>query len=139
MLALIAELPQRRQCTILLSTHLLRDVEQVCDQVVIMQQGRIRFSGTLDELRAGGGSSASYEVEVKADLDRLIGPLTDAGCQVSPSPPLRLRVTLPEGSDGTLVLRTARAAGVQVRHLAPATLSLEAAFLRELRDTEARA
>ncbi|MBK6515603.1 MAG: hypothetical protein IPG04_16215 [Polyangiaceae bacterium] len=47
----------------ILSTHLLPDVERLCDHVVVMQQGRIVFSGTIAELR--GTESLRYEVREK--------------------------------------------------------------------------
>ena len=48
MLELIVEMPDKRGCSIVLSTHLLPDVDRVCDQVVIMHQGRVRFSGDIE-------------------------------------------------------------------------------------------
>jgi ABC-2 type transport system ATP-binding protein len=48
MLALITELPSRRGCGIVVSTHLLPDVERVCDHAVIMAKGELRFAGTID-------------------------------------------------------------------------------------------
>jgi len=41
--------------TILLSTHILQEVEAVADRVILISQGRIRFDGTPDEFRASGG------------------------------------------------------------------------------------
>jgi ABC-2 type transport system ATP-binding protein len=38
--------------TVLLSTHLIEDVDAACDRVVVMHQGQIRFTGLTDELRA---------------------------------------------------------------------------------------
>ncbi len=131
MLNLIAELPKRRQCSIILSTHLLPDVERVCESVIIMQQGRIRFSGTIDALR-GSGRDRTFEVEVKADIGPLAERLAAAGCEVEPAPPIGATVTVPEGQDARLIFREARTAGAQVRHVAAQTVSLEDAFLREV-------
>src|SRR5919201_613389 len=55
MLALIADLPRRRGCAMIFSTHLLPDIERVCDRVVVLHQGAMLFSGTIDELRGGDG------------------------------------------------------------------------------------
>src|ERR1041384_5677486 len=71
MLQLIAELPARRNCAIVLSTHLLPDVERICDQAVIMHKGRVRFVGTVDELRGARGRDTELHVAVKADAARL--------------------------------------------------------------------
>ena len=42
MLELITELPEKRGCSIVLSTHLLPDVDRICDQVLILADGRVR-------------------------------------------------------------------------------------------------
>jgi ABC-2 type transport system ATP-binding protein len=130
MLDLIADLPRKRSCAILLSTHLLPDVERVCDQVAVMNQGELYFFGTVEALR-GAGTGERYEVRVKSGEDRLAGRLRDAGCQAEKLAE-GLAVTLPEGADTDLVFRAAREAGAQVRHLAPLRATLEAAFLRTI-------
>src|SRR6478609_3352421 len=54
MLALIASLPERTGCSVVLSSHLLPDVERVCARVILLHQGAVVFTGTVDELRSGG-------------------------------------------------------------------------------------
>ena len=99
-----------------------------------MQNGSMRFTGTIDALRGGktAGADRIFDVEVKSDMAPLAEQLSARGCTVDRSPPLGLTVTLPEGADARLIFREARAAGAQVRHLGLHTVSLEAAFLREL-------
>jgi len=53
---LIRDLPRRLGVTVFLSSHLLAEVEQVADHVVILAKGRMRFQGSPDELRARAGS-----------------------------------------------------------------------------------
>jgi ABC-2 type transport system ATP-binding protein len=64
---LIRELGKTK--TILLSTHILQEVEAVASEVVMIGEGRLVFSGTLDELRAGG----SVEQRFYALMDRKKG------------------------------------------------------------------
>jgi ABC-2 type transport system ATP-binding protein len=132
MLELILELPQKRGCSIIISTHLLPDVDRICDHVAIMHKGRMEFWGTIQDLRSGGqGADESlFDVEVKKDAEALAERLRAAGCQVTPSPPLRLSVKVPEGAGASLIFREARAAGTQVRGLELQRETLEAAFLR---------
>ena len=127
MLELIDELPARRGCTIILSTHLLPDVERLCDHVVMLHQGALSFSGTMAELR--GADAARFEVRVKDGRDRLQARLIELGCQVSEVED-RLQVTLRAGASTSIIFEAALAARVQVRHLAAARATLEAAFLR---------
>jgi ABC-2 type transport system ATP-binding protein len=134
MLELVLDLPQRRGCAIILSTHLLPDVDRICDQVVIMHRGHIRFSGSIEELRRGGPVAEArtpiYDVEIKAGEEAFAASLVQVGCAVERKPPRRLVVRLPDGADSTLIFHQARATGAQIRHLEPNQASLEEAFMR---------
>jgi ABC-2 type transport system ATP-binding protein len=132
MLELIVELPARRSCAIVLSTHLLPDVERVCDHAVIMHHGRLRFAGTIDELRGARGRDSELYVEVKADAARLGEALSAAGATCRVTSPVALQVDLPASATSQLVFVTAQAAGLQVRELGVRRDSVEAAFLRVL-------
>jgi ABC-2 type transport system ATP-binding protein len=142
MLALIQSLPHKRGCAIILSTHLLPDVKQVCDQAVIMHKGTMRFSGTIEELRRNPSGDGEYVVEVKAEVGRLAAALTAVGARCEPTSPLVATVVLPASEAGPagdtrLVFAAARQAGVQVRRLEVRRDSLEAAFLRVIGEAEA--
>jgi len=64
-LALIKELGEKR--TVLLSTHILSEVEAICDRVIVIARGRVGLSKTLDELE----TSATVLVEAKASEDEI--------------------------------------------------------------------
>ena len=138
MLELIAELPARRGCAIVLSTHLLPDVERVCDHAVIMHQGRVRFVGSIDELRGARGRDTEILVEVKADAARLGEVLTEAGATCTVVSPVTLSVSLPVNATNELVFRRANAAGLQIRGLGVRRETVEAAFLRVIGDAPAK-
>jgi ABC-2 type transport system ATP-binding protein len=134
MLELIAELPAKRGVGVVLSTHLLPDVERVCDRVVVVSGGQLAFVGSVEELR--GADGRRYEVRVKDGEERLAEALRAAGCAVDIAGAERggfgkpLSVRLPDGAETDLVFDAAARAGVQVRHLSPQRASLEDAFLR---------
>ncbi len=134
MLELIAGLPRQRGARVLLSTHLLPDVERVCDRVVVMNEGRLVFVGSVDELR--GAEGRRYEVRVKDGAERLAERLAAAGCAVERLAEGRvglghaLAVRLGEGQDTGVIFDAALAAGAQIRHLARQRATLEDAFLR---------
>ena len=130
MLELIVDLPQRRGCAIILSTHLLPDVERVCDHAVIMHQGTVKFVGTIDELRGARGDDKGLTVVVKADADKLAVALTESGATCTVNSPIQLAVDLPDHATTELVFRRARDAGIQVRGIEVRRESVEAAFLR---------
>ena len=130
MLDLIVELPGRRGCAIILSTHLLPDVERICDHAVIMHQGALKFAGTIDELRGARGDDTALTVEVKADAQKLADVLSAAGATCKVSSPVQLSVDLPPHATTELVFREARGAALQIRGIEVRRESIEAAFLR---------
>jgi ABC-2 type transport system ATP-binding protein len=137
MLALILDMPEKRGCSIVLSTHLLPDVDRVCDQVVIMHQGQIRFSGDVEELRRSVGGT--YRVEVKDGAERLAAGLVTAGVAARALSPIALSAPLGDTPDTSLVFRAARDARVQVRGVEVEKESMEAAFLRVIGEAPAAA
>jgi ABC-2 type transport system ATP-binding protein len=129
MLALVRSLPSRSGCAILLSSHLLPDVEQVCERAILLHQGEVVYAGTIEALRSTGEAGV-FEVRVKRDEERLARALADAGWRVERDGAL-LVVRPPNGianaTDAIFV--AASAAGLQVRHLSPRRLTLERAFV----------
>ena len=82
MLALVKSLPARTGCSIVLSSHLLHDVEKVCERAILLHEGEMLYSGTIEELRKEGQKDV-YEVRVKDGEDRLQKALEHAGCASS--------------------------------------------------------
>jgi ABC-2 type transport system ATP-binding protein len=134
MLRLIAALPAQRNAAVVLSTHLLDDVERYCDHVLVLDRGSLLYSGTIAELTRSDGE-ARYQVRTKsgpgADEERLAEALRAAGASVETTG-TGLLVGLPAGLATDAIFAAALALGVQVRHLAPHRVSLEEAFLRRL-------
>ncbi len=129
MLALIKQLPARRGCSIILSSHLMRDVEDICGYTIVLKRGEVRYSGTVDDMEEG--QENAYEVRVKGQREQLAARLAGAGCSVEDRDG-RLVVSLGDGQDPDLIFQQAQEADVQVRHLAPVQQSLERAVMRLL-------
>ncbi len=134
MLQLVADLKTRRGCDVVLSTHILRDVERVCDHVLVLGQGRLVADAPLKELM--GQDDGRYVVRIKGDPDAFVERLKANGCTVEK--PLDAGrstwvVVPPVGAAGVdAVWRAAVESGAQVRHLAPRTASLDETFVRLL-------
>lgn len=133
MLALITQLPEKRGCSIILSSHLLPDVEAVCDQAILLNEGHLLFFGPIASMHEQ--QRETFEVKVKADEGRLADGLRAAGCSVALKEGL-LMVQLPDGADTDLIFKRAQEAKIQVRHLAPVRQTLESAFVRLLEQGE---
>jgi ABC-2 type transport system ATP-binding protein len=72
---LIARL--RGRMSVIISSHILPEIEMTCDRVLIINAGRIVASGTPDELRREFTGPASYRLEVAGDPARLAAALTE--------------------------------------------------------------
>jgi ABC-2 type transport system ATP-binding protein len=126
----VREVAERKGIHVLLSSHLLPDVEAVCRDVVVLGGGRVLAQGNIEEMKTDVGSL--YVVRVRGDRAAFGRALRESGCGVVEGDRGDLRVTIPEGGDIDLVWRSAVRSGVQVRHLVPSRRSLEDVFLEAL-------
>ena len=129
MLTLIGDVVARRQMSLILCSHLLRDVERTCESVIVMNQGSIATSGTIAELT--GPRRQVYDLRLKGDPQAFLTDLKDKGCEWREAED-GYRVFLGEGLGPDALFVTARENAVQVRHLRPGSESLEDVFLRAL-------
>jgi ABC-2 type transport system ATP-binding protein len=114
---------------ILLSSHLLEEVERTCDRAVILAGGEVAVAGTLDELR-GVGSGAVVELDDRAD--EVAAALAAQGLEVARQGG-RLEVTSTTMPEEALfdALRDALATnGAALRRLVARRTSLEEVYLR---------
>lgn len=130
MLALIQSLPARRGCALILSTHLLPDVEEVCQEVILLHQGELQYHGTIADLtRVAGANDPDQrevlEVRVKDGAERFAGLLRERGARVEEEGAF----LLVRGASAETLFELAESAEFQVRHLQPRHLTLESAFL----------
>lgn len=125
MLDLIRDVARARGIHVLLSTHLLHDVEAVCDRAVILHRGRLVANDEIGRLLDGG--EEAYDVRVKGDREAFLGALRRRGLEARPGEDEdALRVA---GAKGTRpLLEAAAEAGVQLRGLGRARARLEERF-----------
>ncbi len=131
MLELARDLAHNKGMSLLFSSHLLPDVEFVCDHVVVLGGGRLLAQGNIQELKAL--HEEAYEVRVKADGGRFAHRLGEIGCGVQASDD-RLIVRLPPGRSQQLLWQVATEAGEQIRYLRPQRNTLEEVFLKALEE-----
>ncbi|HEX9816792.1 MAG TPA: ABC transporter ATP-binding protein [Candidatus Thermoplasmatota archaeon] len=125
-LNLIQEVSKEHGLQLLLSTHLLNDVEKLASHALVLNQGRAVASGTIQELKAT--PTKSFIVRVNGAPDAFTHRLTEQGIKWEPMQP-SVRVFL---DDPKQVLQHVKDAGLVVRHLAPSELSLGEAFEQAL-------
>jgi ABC-2 type transport system ATP-binding protein len=132
-LDLIARL--RGEATVVFSSHILADVQEVCDTVGILRRGRLIFEGPLEDLLVGK-AVPRYVVRLRPPLDPVVSRLREAGwiSAVEVVDPELIRVTADSlgAAESGLVTELATA-GAHVVSLAPEAPSLEDVFLEVVR------
>ena len=119
----------------ILSSHLLPDVEYTCDHVVVLDKGAIAASGSIDQLK--GPAGRVFEVRVKGDMVPFIAALAGAGMECHETDEDVMRVFVPgasgsRGEDQRRICELAKTTGAQVRHLRASLPTLEDVFARAI-------
>lgn len=130
MLRLVREIRDAGEIRVILSSHLLRDVEECCDQVLILREGRVAALCDLEEERRA--NRRLVELEVAGGEGDFAEALASLGCTVAPGIRRRLKVVLPDGVGPRELYRLAGEKGGQIRHLAYQRDSLEEIFQRAM-------
>jgi len=126
-LQLSRDLAHNKGMSLLFSSHLLPDVEAVCDYVIVISAGKLLAQGKIQELKQV--HRQSFEVRVKADLTPFVQRLKQLGCTTDERDDV-LRVQLPDGQTPQLLWQAAADAHEQIRYLRPQRSTLEEVFLR---------
>lgn len=118
--------------TILISSHILSELHEMCNKVGIIEKGRLIFSGTFDEITAKLGLRSRVRVAVEGPPEQAISVLqTIEGIESIEKIEGEISVGFKAGfqSDGQIA-RTLVHAGISLKSLVPEQLKLEEAFLR---------
>ncbi|MCI0342994.1 MAG: ABC transporter ATP-binding protein [Planctomycetales bacterium] len=116
---------RRPDRAVLLSSHILSDVEALCDRVVVIEKGRILAEGSLESLV--GGRVAAYEVTARGLRPEAAAALR-ARARAARDEGDRLHATLDGGADPDEVARLVRDGGGRLEALVPVRESLEDVF-----------
>jgi len=130
MLDLVADIRDRGETHILLSSHLLGDVESVCDEVLILKDGRIAASCDLEAERRANLSFV--EVELQNPDQRFAEELIKIGCELATQDGGRLKLVLPKERTVRDLYGIADHLGVGIRHLDLKRDTLQDIFLRAM-------
>jgi ABC-2 type transport system ATP-binding protein len=103
-LSTIRRIAEERGATVLLSTHLLAEVEEICSRVLILNRGRIVAQGTVSDVARQAGAPRSARLRVAADaVEHALATLADA--------PAIERAELASGLHGSLTVTLAQTDG----------------------------
>ena len=130
MLELIRDITRNKGINLILSSHLLPDVESTCDRVVVLHRGDIVAEGPIAELK--GTTRRAFEIRVKGDVGRFTAALESAGAECHGTEGDVMRVLIDERMGARDLFALAASHHVQVRHLRPSVPTLEDVFARAI-------
>jgi ABC-2 type transport system ATP-binding protein len=134
LLGILRDLSRAKGIRVLISSHLLRDIELVCDEVIVMARGQVVHHSSIDDLKhiSDRHWRVRARADVHGDVHGFIGALTALGAKVASAGRETFSIELPEGAGTAAILRAAVEHGCQVRELLRQETSLEDAFIRTL-------
>ena len=128
MLELVRDLAHNKGVNLILSSHVLPDVEYTCDSVVVMDKGRVAASGPIEALKQPRGRMYELRIKTPMAIDAFFDVLRAAGLECHATDEDIVRVFVPGDGGARQLFAIAAAERVQVRHLRPSVPTLEDVF-----------
>jgi ABC-2 type transport system ATP-binding protein len=130
MIQLIKDLRKEGSVYLLISSHLLRDIDETCDEVLILKRGRI---AELCNIEAERRSNRSFmELETVGATEKFSVSLRGLGCECASFPGGRIKLVIPDHIEARDLYVVAAEQGVQIRRMNQRRDSLEDIFLRAM-------
>lgn len=130
MLKLIRDIRDAGAVKLVLSSHLLRDVEDCCQEVLILKDGAIASWCNLEEERRA--NRKFLELETRGDRQPFLNAVQSLGCECAVAGHYRMKVILPDGIEIRRLYELAAQAQIQIRRLNYKRDSLQDIFLKAM-------
>ena len=135
MIQLVREIRDASDMRLIISSHLLRDVEETCEEVIILRNGRVAALCNLEEERRA--NRKFLELETIGANGAFSSALQQLGCECAVFNNGRMKVVMPDKIEIREVYRIAEQQGIQIRKMNHRRDSLEDIFLNAMEQTGA--
>jgi ABC-2 type transport system ATP-binding protein len=136
MISLIRQIRDGGRARILLSSHLLRDVEECCDEILVLKDGQIAANCDLEEERKA--NRKFIELETRGDRTAFVEAIARLGCEYALSGERRIKLIMQDTVEISDLYRLALEHGIQIRRLNFKRDSLEDIFLKAMENGNAQ-
>ena len=130
MIKMIREIRDSGRAHIVVSSHLLRDVEECCEEILILKDGRLVVYCNLEEERKA--NKKFLMLETRGDLKPFVAAVDSLGCECAVTSDHRLKIILQDGAEIRDLYRAAAETQLQIRRLTYKRDSLEDIFLKAM-------
>jgi ABC-2 type transport system ATP-binding protein len=128
---LIASL-REQGTTVFMSTHILSDIEVLCDRVAILRNGKLAATGKLDDLLSQSGEAQTFEINVSGisaeNLSKEVSQIAGAEVHITP---IGARIDVANENDVDKILPVIRSLNGRLVSVQPVRQSLEELFVKE--------
>ena len=135
MLDLIKDISSRKDINLILSSHLLPDVEYVCENVIVLSEGNIVKTGRISDLKQD--DRQIYALKIKGEMENFTRHLNRLQLKWTILRGDRLKVFVPMDFSTQKFFRIAAEENIQIRNLESAAQTLEDVFLEALGEKNA--
>ena len=130
MIQLIQGIRKEGSMRMLISSHLLRDIDQTCDEVLILNKGRIAAISNIEEERRSHRNF--IELEMAGNPEPFAQKMRSLGCECACFAGGRVKLVMPDSLEARDLYVTAAEHGLQIRKIQQRRDSLEDIFLRAM-------
>lgn len=134
MLNLIRDIIKNNTSHVIMCSHILKDVEYCCEDLLVLNKGKVILSGNIENLRKV--DEKVYDIKIKGNVDRFISDLSERGCQCVLGDKDIIHITLPNNENTDILFNIAQKNNIQLRHFYYKRDSLEDIFIQALEEQE---
>jgi ABC-2 type transport system ATP-binding protein len=136
MIQVVKEIRKEGDIRLLISSHLLRDIDETCDEVLILKGGCIAALCNIEEERRSNRNF--MELETVGATERFSVSIRGLGCECACFPGGRIKLVMPDNIEARDLYLIASEQGVQIRRMNLRRDSLEDIFLRAMDNESGR-
>ena len=125
-LELIIDISSKKDIQVLISSHILSDIETTCNYAVILNKGKLAAQGKISELKQV--NFCLFELKLKGESENFFKKLSDLECQIEKTEDGMLRIYMPPQINPKEIFRIGAEENVQIRHFVRSENSLEDIF-----------
>ncbi len=127
-LELIKDISSKKEIRVLISSHILADIEATCSYVVILNKGKVAAQGEMKELKEIKYNI--FEIKIRGDTEIFLQRLKAIGSRAEEIEDGMLKVYMPPGQSSQEIFKIAAEEDIQIRHFVKSQTSLEDLFAK---------
>lgn len=127
-LELIKDISGNKNIQVLISSHILADIESICSYVVILDRGKTAAEGSIQDLKRVDYSL--YEIKILENEEAFLRRIQEMGCKIEMSEDKIIKVFFPPDKQAGEMFKIAAEEGTQIRMFVKSETSLEDLFAK---------